>query len=323
VSVSTVSKVLNGYDEISEATKELVTRTAKELHYVPNNAARLLKTNMSHNIGVLFIDETMCGLTHEYFATILNGTRDEAEKEGYDITFIGRNIGEPEMTFLEHARYRKCDGVVIASVNFGNEQVVELAKSEIPVVTIDYNFGDVTCVLSDNSTGGYEMTKYLLEAGHRDIAVIHGEDTDVTRLRMAGFRKAMEEYGVPVNQDYMIEGIYHEPSVSAEATRKLLALPNRPTVIMYPDDYSYLGGMAEMEREGISVPDDISVVGYDGIPLSQVLRPRLTTWFQDADRIGRISAQKLIEKINTGKGYVAEEVLVKGRLLEGNSVKRV
>jgi len=189
VSVSTVSKVLNGYDEISEATAELVRKTARELHYIPNNAARLLKTNRSHNIGVLFIDETMCGLTHEYFATILNGTRDEAEKLGYDITFIGQNIGEDNLSFLEHCRYRKCDGVVIASVNFESDQVVELLKSDVPVVTIDYAFDNGISVMSDNLTGGYSLTRYVLEQGHTKIAVIRGEDTEVTRLRMAGFRQ--------------------------------------------------------------------------------------------------------------------------------------
>ena len=116
VSPATVSKALNGYDEISPETVELVKQTARELHYMPNAAARLLKTNISNNIGVLFIDESMCGLTHEFFSHILNSVKEEAEANGYDITFISNNIGKRKMTYLEHCRYRNCDGVVIASV---------------------------------------------------------------------------------------------------------------------------------------------------------------------------------------------------------------
>ena len=92
VSPATVSKALNGYGDISSETAEMIRRTAQEMHYMPNAAARQLKTNMSHNIGVLFVDDTMSGLTHEYFSAILNSAKEEAERLGYDITFISRNV---------------------------------------------------------------------------------------------------------------------------------------------------------------------------------------------------------------------------------------
>ena len=139
VSPATVSKALNGYDDISPETAALVRRTAKELNYMPNAAARLLKTNRSHNIGVLFIDDSMSGLTHEYFSHILNSVKEESEENGYDITFISKNIGKQKMSFLQHCRYRNCDGVVIANVDFQNPEVLELVNSEYPVVTIDFS----------------------------------------------------------------------------------------------------------------------------------------------------------------------------------------
>jgi DNA-binding LacI/PurR family transcriptional regulator len=323
VSPATVSKALNGYTDISRETAELVRKVAREMHYLPNAAARQLKTNISHNIGVLFVDDTMCGLTHEYFAVILNSTRDEAERLGYDMTFISQNVGGKKLSFTEHCQYRKCDGVLIASVDFENEQVQELIKSEVPVVTIDYAFDNVSCVMSDNVEGAYELARHLTEYGHRKIAFIYGEATSVTKKRLLGFYRAMEELGIEVNDDYIVAGKFHDPTFSREATRRLMQLPNPPTAIMYPDDYSYLGGMVELERMHLSVPEDISVAGYDGINLSQVLRPKLTTWYQDAETIGRMSARKLIEKIENRKTCIAEEIKVSGKLLEGCSVKRI
>lgn len=323
VSVSTVSKALNGYGDVGKETAELIRKTAREMNYVPNNAARQLKTNMSHNIGVLFVDETASGLTHEYFAAILNGMKDEAEKMGYDITFVGQNLGGRNISFLEHCRQRKFDGVVIASVDFQSEAVVELVRSDIPVVTIDYSFNDTSCIMSDNVKGGYALADYLAKMGHTKIAFIRGEETSVTNKRMIGINRALAAHGITMPEEYQIQGRYHDPETSRKATRQLMALPDPPTAIMYPDDYSYLGGMAELEKMGLSVPDDISAVGYDGISLSQHLRPRLTTWYQDADQAGRLSAKKLVEQIEQSATCMAEEIPVSGKLLEGTSVKRI
>ncbi|MBR0468539.1 MAG: LacI family DNA-binding transcriptional regulator, partial [Mogibacterium sp.] len=198
VSPATVSKALNGYDDISPETVELVLQTAKELNYTPNAAARLLKTNRSHNIGVLFIDDSMSGLTHEYFSHILNSVKEEAEANGYDITFISNNIGKQKTSFLQHCRYRNCDGVVIANVDFQNEEVLELVKSEVPVVTIDYSFNNASSVNSDNLEGSYALTSYMLDHGHTKVAFIHGEHTLVTQKRISGYKAAMKDRGLEI-----------------------------------------------------------------------------------------------------------------------------
>lgn len=321
VSPATVSKALNGYGDVSASTLERVRKAADELHYMPNVAARLLKTNRSYNIGVVFEDETLSGLTHDYFSKILNSAKLELEKHGYDITFIGQRVGGS--SFLEHVRYRKCDGVLIANVNFAADSVQELVRSEIPTITIDYVFDNVSSVLSDNVEGEYLLTKYLLDYGHKKIAFIHGEMTSVTSKRLSGFYRAFSEYGLEVPEGYVMEGRYHEASVSAELTKKLMELKEPPTAILYPDDFAYIGGMNQLEKMGIRIPDDVSVVGYDGINLSQVIRPRLTTYRQNTDAIGIESARKLIEIIDQGKGAVAEQIMVSGQLVEGKSVKRL
>jgi DNA-binding LacI/PurR family transcriptional regulator len=321
VSPATVSKALNGYDDISEETIRLVRQTASELNYTPNAAARLLKTSISHNIGVLFVDDTMSGLTHEYFSYILNSVKEEAEISGYDITFISQKLGKRKMSFLQHCLYRNCDGVVIASVNFDSKAVHELINSDVPVVTIDYAFDNVSSVLSDNVEGAYELTSYLLNMGHRKIGYIFGEQTSVTNKRLVGFNKALKEHGVSIPPEYMVQGRYHDAEVVREATAKLMDLPDPPTAIMFPDDISFLGGQAELTRRGLRIPEDISVCGYDGINLSGLLQPPLTTWHQDADRIGKESVRKLIETIEHRSTCAAEQIMVSGQLVSGSSVR--
>jgi DNA-binding LacI/PurR family transcriptional regulator len=321
VSPATVSKALNGYDDISEETIRLVRQTASELNYTPNAAARLLKTSISHNIGVLFVDDTMSGLTHEYFSYILNSVKEEAEISGYDITFISQKLGKRKMSFLQHCLYRNCDGVVIASVNFDSKAVHELINSDVPVVTIDYAFDNVSSVLSDNVEGAYELTSYLLNMGHRKIGYIFGEQTSVTNKRLVGFNKALKEHGVSIPPEYLVQGRYHDAEVVREATARLMDLPDPPTAIMFPDDISFLGGQAELTRRGLRIPEDISVCGYDGINLSGLLQPPLTTWHQDADRIGKESVRKLIETIEHRSTCAAEQIMVSGQLVSGSSVR--
>lgn len=323
VSTATVSKALNGYTDINPLTAELVRKKAEELKYRPNIAARQLKTNSSHNIGVLFVDEMRSGLTHEYFSRILNSAKEELEHLGYDITFISNSIAGKRASFLEHARYRNCDGVIIACVDFENPEVYELVHSEIPTITIDYPFDQKSCVMSDNLEGTYQLTEYLLDMGHRKIACISGEPTLVTRKRMNGFRRALKERGVQIPDCYLLQGNYHDTKRSAELTEQLMALPEPPSVIMYPDDFAYIGGMSALEKLKLSVPEDVSCVGYDGIPLSQCLRPRLTTYQQDSESIGRLSARKLVEHIDDKNACVPEQIMVKGRLIPGKTVLRL
>ena len=323
VSQATVSKSLNGLPDIAEETAVHIRSVAKRMGYLPNATARALKLGSSHNIGILFVDKTSCGLKHEYFSEILNSLKVEAERLGYDVTFISKDIGQFSMDYYQHTKYRNCDGVVIASVDFKDPDVVRLVQSEIPTVTLDYTFDSRTSVLSDNVGGMQQIVRHVYENGHRRIAFIHGEDTSVTQKRIASFFKTCSELDIRVPQAYVRAAIYHDPRSSGIATRELLALPEKPTCILYPDDFSFIGGMNELERQGLSIPDDMSVVGYDGILLSQVLRPKLTTFRQDAENMGKKAASLLIEQIEQPKSWIPQLITVTGELLEGHSVKKL
>lgn len=320
VSVATVSKALNDHSDIATATKEHVRKIAKEMGYFPNSSARALKTNRTYNIGVLFVDDAQSGLTHEYFANVLDSFKVEAEKNGYDITFISKHTGHKNMSYYEHSKYRGVDGVVIACIDFKDASVQELIHGELPVVTIDHVFDNRTAIISDNIKGMRDLLTYIYEKGHRKIAYIHGADSSVTQNRVGSFYKTLGELGVDVSDDYVKSGVYHDPDTTARLTRELLELKDRPTCIIFPDDFSCIGGMNAIKEQGLRIPEDISIAGYDGILLSQVLDPKIATLQQDTKALGRSAAEKLIALIENPKAAIIERVVVEGKVLPGQSV---
>ena len=139
-SAATVSKALNGAEDVSRETAERVRRVAAELGYMPNAAARSMRTSRSYSFGVLFRDNADTGLAHEFFSGLLNGFKRQAEELGYDIFFISGRLGGRTIRYAEHARYRNCDGVFIANESYKKPEVRELADCGIPAVTIDYTY---------------------------------------------------------------------------------------------------------------------------------------------------------------------------------------
>ncbi|MBR4579555.1 MAG: LacI family DNA-binding transcriptional regulator [Oscillospiraceae bacterium] len=324
VSVATVSKALNGHQDISRDTREKILRAAEEMGYMTNATARALKTNRTYNLGVLFIDPMHSGLAHDFFSPLLDSIRVESERRGYDITFINRNVGLKQTTYLQHCRYRGVDGVIIASADFKDPMVWELVHSDLPVVTIDHVFNGRIAIMSDNVSGMETLVRYAAERGLRRLAFIHGEMTTVTENRLTGFYRACRELGIPVPEEYVIETAFHDAAGCYAATKKLLGLPVRPECIFFPDDFSYIGGYNAILEAGLRIPEDISAIGYDGIRLAEIVSPRLTTWQQNTSDLGREAAARLIELIEHPKTALIDRFVISGRLLEGGSVaKRV
>ena len=324
VSVATVSKALNDQPDVGPETRDKIKNLADELGYFTNSAAKALKTNRTHNLGVLFVDEGHRGLTHEFFAALLNSFKEEAEQDGYDITFINnRNVGGKKITYLQHCLYRGVDGLLMACVDFYDDQVMEVVNSSLPVVTIDHVFNNRAAVMSDNVGGLETLISYAYDMGHRKIAFIYGEPTAVTENRKIGFHRACEKYGLTVPDGYLVESKYYDAEDCHAVTAKLLTLPERPTCILFPDDFSLTGGIRAIREAGLRIPDDISVMGYDGIITSQLMSPRITTLQQDTDRLGKEAAKKLIELIEKPKTALLDRILVPGKLLTGESVKNL
>lgn len=324
VSVATVSKALNDHKDIGEDTKQYIKKVAKEIGYSPNLSARALKTSKTQGIGVLFVDDAMSGLTHDYFSRVLDSFKRTAEKSGYDITFINSCKNRKErMSYLEHSRYRGFDGVVLACIDFNDPEVIELVQSDIPVVTIDHIFNDRIAVMSDNVAGIRDLLEYIYGKGHRRVAYIHGAESAVTRSRLSSFYRTAERLGLEIPDEYIREAAYRDTLTAYGVTNDLLNLPNPPTCIIYPDDFAAFGGINAIRERGLNIPEDVSVAGYDGISAARNLEPKLTTVQQDAEQIGCVAARELISLIERPKTTIVEQVIIPGRLIEGKSVADV
>ncbi|MGN0609715.1 MAG: LacI family DNA-binding transcriptional regulator [Oscillospiraceae bacterium] len=324
VSIATVSKALNNHKDVSQATKTVIQETAKRMGYLPNYQARALKTNRTYNLGVLFAEKAQSGLMHSYFAAVLNSFKNEAEANGYDITFISHNIGKNPLTFYEHCVSRNVDGVMVANVDdYEDEGITELLKSSIPVVTLDYKTDKNPAVISDNYRGIQTLVNHVYGKGHRKIAYIYGDTASVTVRRLDSFRDTLKSLNIEIREDYLLQGNYHDPKTTEKLAAQLVKMSDPPTCIVLPDDFSALGALTAFEKLGLSVPDDISIVGYDGIVLSQVLNPKLTTYRQDTERLGAEAAKRLISLITKETTEDDGFVSVEGCLLEGSSVKEL
>lgn len=322
VSFSTVSKALKGSPEISVDTIKMVQTKAQEMGYHPNIAARTLRTNKTNNIGVIFEDKTGAGFQHQYFAKIISGLQYVAQEKGYDITFTSAESNS-ENDYYNHVKARNFDGVAILSADFNQSGVINLVKSEIPTVTLDYFYdNNHTAIMSDNEKGMTELTEFVISAGHKKIGMIHGEDTLVTRERIQIFKKICKEHGIETPPEYFCEALYHDPITSGEATNILLSLENPPTCIFYPDDYSALGGIRELNSHNLKPGKDISIVGYDGIMLTSMMLPPLTTYEQNGVEIGRKMAEALIQNIEESN-YKSKRLMITGRLLKGGTVSNI
>ncbi len=321
VSVATVSKALNGHSDIGDETKARVVAQAAAMGYVPNAAAKALRTERTYNIGVLFVDEASSGLTHDYFSQVLDAFKRRMEDAGYDLTFISNNRNLPgRRTYLQNARYRQFDGILIACIDFDNPEVEELVKSEIPVVIIDHVINNTMSVVSDNIGGMTELATYVFDRGHNRVAYIHGDATAVTTARLAAFHRVAAASGVDIPDEYIKGGRYRDTQLSYEQTLELLDLPKPPTCILYPDDFAVLGGLMAIEDRGLTVPGDISIAGYDGLRMGRHMRPRLTTLRQDTEAIGSVAAESLIDLVERPKVTLIQSHVISGKLFEGESV---
>lgn len=321
VSTATVSKALNDREDVNPQTRDRIRETAKQLGYLPNALARALKTNKTYNIGVLMVDKADSGLKHHYFASVLDSFKVTMERNGYDLTFIGTQIGGRTCTYYEHCMYRNVDGVLAACVEFMSPAVQELLKSDLPVVSVDYDNGENYAVVSDNEAGVREAVEYALRRGHSRFAMISGEDSQVTSLRKAAFLETLRAHQCEVDEHLLLKGKYLHSEEAYNQTQVLLHENSCPDCIFYPDDICAAAGMTAIRDAGLVPGRDVSVVGYDGHPVLRMVGPHLTTVQQDTETLGIKAAELILRLLHKEKIPVSERVsYVSGRLLEGDTV---
>ncbi|MYL32051.1 substrate-binding domain-containing protein [Pontibacillus yanchengensis] len=320
-SVTTVSKALNNYSDVSSKTKRAILDAVEEMGYLPNSHARTLTTKKSWTIGVIFIESLGVGMKHPFFNAVIESFRKNVEVLGYDLLFASRMINNQQKSYLEQFKYRGVDGVVVVCSLFDDVQVKELMDSSIPTVVIDLHSKESAVVNSDNFAGSYKAVEYLYSLGHRSIAHIAGHATTFAgQERRNGFMTSMKTMGLDIPDEYVVNGDYFSREGGFKAMNQLLSLPSPPTAIFTAADSLAIGAMEAIKEAGYQVPDDFSVIGFDDIDLAQFINPPLTTVRQDTNRIGQESADLLIKQINTQQ-KIAESVVVPVDLVIRNSCK--
>ena len=289
---STGSKALNHYKNISEETILKVKKTADELGYLPNISARNLVTKSTKNIGILLEIMSEVGLNHNMLMSILNSFKNTLDIHHYDITFLSKRY---ENSYLKHFLMRGFDGVLILG-DFTVPTVAEVLESDFPVICFDYSGEKAYGVSSNNYECTVELTQHLLDLGHRHIVNILGESNYVTSDRRDAFLNTVKKAGLN-GEKMVVSGQYYSAEAMYDQVQAIMRERKDTTAIMFPDDHSAIGGVKGLQDMGYRIPEDISVTGYDGIEISHLIKPKLTTVEQDTLTCGKKLAENLLSLI--------------------------
>lgn len=315
VSVPTVSKVLNARTDVSRATRERVERVIREQGYVRSVAARALRGGRSGLVDVVVHD-----LESDYHLEVLRGIEEALDKAGLALvlsTLHGRT--RPARQWLEGVKGRGSDGVILVLATSPPEQVAELRRLDIPFVVLD-SWGqvdiDVPSVGATNWVGGFTATEHLVQLGHTRVAMIGGPEALLSsKARAAGYRAALEAAGISFDPALYRTGDYL-PGRGGEATRELLALTEPPTAIFAGSDLQALGAYRAVREAKLSVPEDVSVVGFDDLPVASLATPPLTTVRQPLAEMGRMAVEMVVrllegEEVQDGRVEMPTSLVVR------------
>ncbi|MBC5647734.1 LacI family DNA-binding transcriptional regulator [Christensenella tenuis] len=306
VSPSTVSYVLSGKKKVKEETRSKIYEAVKTLNYSPNKVARSLKTNSTNTIGVM-----VNNLSDMFFIDILKAIESTAYEYKYNVILCDAvNSEEREISNLRSLLGQRIDGLIFAGT--GKNKKLNLDRLGIPVVTLDRSAGSGSgSIYVDNVKGGELATEHLIQAGKLPIALITYSTLISTFFdRMYGYRKTLEKYGLPYNEDLVVVTDFGTYNEGYNAVRELLKRKVEFQSLFAVNDMLALGAMRALVEEHYKIPEDISVVGYDDIPIAKLFLPALTTVSQPQYQIGRKATELLIRTINKEPIEEAEKSIV-------------
>ena len=325
VTTAAVSYAISGKRPISDETRKRVERAIKELGYTPNMAARTLSSagNDSKLIGVVVPQtegEGRLMFQNQFYSEILGSIELCARQRGYHVLISATDANE---SYLTLAKERNLDGIIVIGM-YPDEFYRQMKKSQIPIVLIDSYCNDhyYHNVRIDDAYGSYLATKYVLENGHRDIAFFCGrlKDNGVMKKRLAGYRDALAEFGVELREELVFEGDIDYKDGIASANR-LLDTRTRATAVVAAADILAIGAKKAFYERGVRVPEDISLMGFDDLEISQYLTPGLSTVRQQISTKGEKAVELLIRNIEEPE-LTKQELILPVTLVERGSVLR-
>jgi DNA-binding LacI/PurR family transcriptional regulator len=321
-SVTTVSKVLNNYNDISQSTKDKILKICEEVGYIPNQSARSLVTQKSYTIGIIYEESTGVGLQHPLFSKILESFKNVVESKGYDILFLSNSMGTMQGSYLQHSLRKRVEGILVLCGDFARADFLEVYASDIPTIVIDFEYENVHTVTSNNKLGVYQAVRYLRDLGHKKVGQIHGAlSLGIGEQRYYYFFEAMKKYGLEIHDQYSVEGDFFMKEDGYRAMKQILELEDPPTGIFCASDMLALGAIQAIREADKRVPEDFSIIGFDGIEIGQLLNPPLTTIKQDTTKMGKIAANQVLNMINDVEKKEQQTVFVDTLLISGETTK--
>lgn len=298
VSHSTVSRALHSHPLISDETRERIQQIAVDMGYLPSAAARTLKTNRSHVLGVV-----LTSIDDPFFSEILEGMEEVIQSSGYSL-FIAAAHRDPrrEREIVEAMVEHRADGVIICSTSFSEEWSRQFLQSGVPIVVVnnqaveDFRYS----IYHDDIDGMRQVTRHLIELGHEKIAYMGNSASGRTTLdRLTGFREEMKSAGLSIPAEYIHEASGGGTKDGESAAKYFINLAERPTALVCYNDLMAIGVMKALRQAGVCIPRDISITGFDNIIFSAYTNPPLTTLDQPKRFIGAEAARLLLELLDT------------------------
>lgn len=321
VSTATVSKIINNTGSISERTKKKVQAVMKELQYQPSLIATALNGKCTYTIGLLIPD-----LANPIFAEYARCIEDRAQELGFNIIMCSTDTDiEREAKYVSLLKQKCVDGFIIAA-KFENVKLLKdlIKNDKIPVALIaaqDVSELPVDSVTVDDYLGGYQVTEYLLSLGHKRIGFI-AEEARSSKERIRGYKQAIIEAGVEYDESLILVCKPKPTMGYAEvAAKKLLELPGRPTAIFGANDSLAIGAIWAARKHGLTIPKDLSVIGFDNTVMSQIMEPPLSTVQQPIQEIGRQVVDLLTQKIERKRKLTQRVVLLPELVIRQSTMK--
>ncbi len=320
VSIATVSRVVNHAESgVGEEVRERVLKTIQETGYKSNLIAKSMITNRTNTIAVLSPD-----IVNPFYHDVLRGINEYAQEHQYSVFLYNTNGGmEQQEASIDMLLARGVDGAILVGYFENMTTMLTNKLKDIPVVIWDRipKMGDVAQVHTNDAESSYELVRYLLEMGHRKIGCIIGPmEYDITKQRLKGYKKALKEYGIDYDRSLIKAGLFTEKSAE-EPAKELLADSSVTAIYCFNDLMAY-GVYLMCAKLGKKIPDDISVVGYDGIVYSEYLTPPLTTIRQPSYDIG-LQAVKILLDLIEKRPLKKKEVLLENELVLRGSVRKL
>lgn len=309
ISVSTVSRVVNNKNYVKPEMREMVMIALEELNYSPNQIARSLKNKSTNTVGIIVPD-----ISEDFFAYVIKGVEEVFSKNGYAIILCdtGENP-EKEDSYLNLLLEKQIDGIILATVNKTPKALKFFFNKKIPVIFID-NLPNIKMnydsVIIDNSKASCIAVEHLIEMGHRKIGIITGKLDETTGYeRLMGYKKAFMINGIEIDESLIKTGDFKEKS-GYENMKSLLKAGNKITAVYVASSKMAYGAVKAIRDEGLKIPEDIAVVGFDVHDVSGLISPGITTILQPEESIGKVAAELMIKRLQDKGEKLSQKIVL-------------